>query len=105
ISGDLTRQSVAANDQLVIVAIDTESGTLTSTLGTTQSVTDQPVVLPVTKVSVSGRSVGASSAPVTTQPVTTQQAAQDCQILHLEFGGITLSVLGIAVQLSPIVLD
>ena len=104
-SGTLDIQRFAAIDHRVLVAVGTVSGTLTSALGTTHSVTDQPVALPVTKVSVSGRSVGASSAPVTTQPVTTQQAAQDCQILHLEFGGITLNVLGIAVQLSPIVLD
>ena len=34
-----------------------------------------------------------------------QQAAQVCQILHLDFGGITLDVLGIGVKLSPISLD
>jgi len=37
--------------------------------------------------------------------VSIQQAAQDCQILHLAFGGITLDVLGITLQLSPIALD
>jgi hypothetical protein len=83
-----------------LYAIGTIDGTLTGALGTTRSVADQPVRLPVNSVTVvSTPSLAAAG------PITTQQVAQDCQILHLEFGGITLNILGIEVQLSPIVLD
>src|SRR6266550_3564039 len=68
-------------------------------LGATSSIADRPVSLPVTNVSVA-----AAKSP-TSAPVTIQQAAQDCQILHLDFGGITLDVLGIGLTLSPISLD
>src|SRR5207248_11190246 len=61
---------------------------------------DVAVTLPVTNVSVAG-----SRGPAADAPVAAQQPAQDCQILHLEFGGVTLDVLGIMLQLSPITLD
>jgi hypothetical protein len=83
-----------------LFAIGTIDGTLTSALGATRSVTDQPVRLPVT-----GVSVGSSPRLSAEGSVSTQQVAQECQILHLEFGGITLDVLGIMLQLSPIALD
>jgi len=82
-----------------LVAVGTIDGTLTNALGVTISVADLPVSLPVLNVSV-GASAGAPASAVTTQ-----QAAQDCQILHLDFGGITLDVLGIGLTLSPISLD
>src|SRR2546430_13354676 len=84
----------------VLFAIGTVDGTLTSALGATRSVTDQPVKLRVTKVSVSS-----AAGPSGSAPVGAQQPAQDCQILHLEFGGVTLDVLGVMVHLNPIVLD
>ncbi|TMC75557.1 MAG: hypothetical protein E6J09_12515 [Chloroflexi bacterium] len=56
--------------------------------------------LPVTAVSV-----GSAPRRSAAGSVSTQQAAQNCQILHLDFGGITLDVLGITLQLSPISLD
>ena len=82
-----------------LVAVGTIDGTLTNALGLTSSIADRPVSLPVTNASV-GTSAGPSASAVTTQ-----QAAQDCQILHLDFGGITLDVLGIGLTLSPISLD
>jgi hypothetical protein len=82
----------------VLVAVGTIDGTLTNALGITSSVADLPVSLPVNV------SVGTSAGPAA-RAVTTQQAAQDCQILHLDFGGITLNVLGIGLTLSPISLD
>ncbi len=82
-----------------LVALGTIDGTLTNALGVTSSIADRPVSLPVTNVSVA-----AAKSP-TSAPVTIQQAAQDCQILHLDFGGITLDVLGIGLTLSPISLD
>jgi hypothetical protein len=86
--------------QGALVATGTIDGTLTNALGVTTPVVNRPVTLPVTSVGVGG-----SAQPSAAAPITTQQAAQECQILHLEFGGITLDVLGIAVTLSPITLD
>jgi len=83
-----------------LVAVGTIDGTLTNALGVTISIADQRVSLPVTNVGIAS-----SAGPSASAPVTTQQAAQDCQILHLDFGGITLNVLGIGVTLSPISLD
>jgi hypothetical protein len=82
-----------------LVALGTVSGTLTDVVGVTRSVTDQAVALPVTSFAV-----GAGQQTQADGPIGTQQA-EDCQILHLEFGGITLDVLGVQVTLSPIVLD
>ena len=98
-TGTLDIHRFVARDH-ALFAIGTIEGTLRSALGATRSVTDQPVRLPVTRVSV-----GSSSRPSTERSVSTQQVAQDCQILHLEFGGITLNVLGVTLQLSPIALD
>jgi len=86
--------------QGALVAIGTIDGTMTNALGATTPVVNRPVTLAVTNVAVGG-----SAQPSAAAPITTQQAAQECQILHLEFGGITLDVLGIAVTLSPITLD
>jgi hypothetical protein len=83
-----------------LVAIGTVDGTLTNALGVTTTVADRPISLPVTNVGVASSAGSSASAPVTAQ-----QAAQSCQIVHLDFGGITLDVLGVAVTLSPISLD
>jgi hypothetical protein len=83
----------------VLVAAGKIDGTLTNALGVTSSVADLPVSLPVTNVSFA-----AAESPISA-PVAIQQAAQACQILHLNFGGITLDVLGIGLTLSPISLD
>jgi hypothetical protein len=83
-----------------LVAVGTIDGTLTDAAGATTPVVNQPVTLPVTSVGVGG-----SAQPSAAGPITTQQAAQECQILHLEFGGITLDILGIGVALGPITLD
>ena len=83
-----------------LVAVGTIDGTLTNALGITSTVADRPVSLPVENVRVAN-----SAGPSASAPVTTQQAAQECQIVHLDFGGITLDVLGIGVKLSPISLD
>ena len=98
-AGTLHIQRFVARDR-ALFAIGTINGTLTSALGATRPVTDQPVKLPVTAVSVRS-----STRPAAEGSVSPQQGAQQCQILHLEFGGITLDVLGIMVQLSPIALD
>ena len=86
--------------QGALVATGTINGVLTNALGVATPVVNRPVTLPVTNVGV-----GSGAQPSAAAPITTQQAAQDCQILHLEFGGITLDVLGIGVTLSPITLD
>jgi len=86
--------------QGALVATGTINGVLTNALGVATPVVNRPVTLPVTNVGVGG-----GAQPSAAAPITTQQAAQDCQILHLEFGGITLDVLGIGVTLSPITLD
>jgi hypothetical protein len=83
-----------------LLAVGAISGTLTDATGATRSLIDQPVVLPVTAVGVDS---GAQS--LAAGDVTPQQTGEECQLLHLEFGGITLSVLGIELSLSPIVLD
>jgi hypothetical protein len=98
-AGTLTIERFASRDRQ-LVALGKVQGTLTDAAGATRSVTDQPVALPVTNVAVSG---GAQSQA--DGPITTQQTEQDCQLVHLEFGGITLDVLGVQVSLSPIVLD
>jgi hypothetical protein len=66
----------------------------------TRSLSQQQVVLPVTAVSVGGAARSSAASDVTAQ-----QTQGQCQILHLEFGGITLNVLGIELMLSPISLD
>ena len=96
--GTLTIERFASREHK-LVALGAVSGTLTDALGVTRSVTDEAVALPVTNLAV-----GAGSQAQADGPIGTQQA-QDCQLLHLEFGGITLDVLGIQVTLSPIVLD
>ncbi|MGH2492002.1 MAG: hypothetical protein ACRDF9_10875 [Candidatus Limnocylindria bacterium] len=90
-----------ASRERTLVALGTVSGTLTDSTGTTRSITDRAVTLPVTSIAVNGGVAGARADG----PITTQQAAQDCELLHLEFGGITLDVLGLHISLSPIVLD
>ena len=97
-AGTLTLERFASRDR-ALVAIARLSGTLTDAAGGTRSITDQEIVLPVTNVAVQG---GPQSQAA---PIETQQAQQECQILHLEFGGITLAVLGVQLSLSPIVLD
>src|SRR5256885_16123495 len=86
--------------QGALVATGTINGVLTNALGVATPVVNRPVTLPVTNVGV-----GSGAQPSAAAPITTQQAAQDCQILHLEFGGMTLDVLGIGGTLSPITLD
>jgi hypothetical protein len=90
-----------ASRQRTLVALGTVTGTLTDSAGVTQSITDHAVTLPVTNIAVNGAVAGTGADG----PISTQQAAQDCQLLHLEFGGITLDVLGLQISLSPIVLD
>lgn len=99
-TGTLDIDRFASRDR-GLVAIGTVSGTLTDSTGATRSVTNQAVTLPVTGLAVNSGAGSAAAAG----PITTQQAAQECSLLHLEFGGITLNVLGIQVTLSPIVLD
>jgi hypothetical protein len=97
-TGTLDIERFVARDR-ALFAVGTIDGTLTTALGATRVVTNQPVTLPVTRVSV-------GTAPRSAErSVTIQQVGEECQILHLEFGGITLNVLGIMLQLSPISLD
>jgi hypothetical protein len=97
-AGTLTIARFASRDRQLVV-LGTIDGTLTDAAGT-RSVTAQPVTLPVTNVGVSGASQTRADGPISTQ-----QAEEDCQLVHLEFGGIVLNVLGLQVSLSPIVLD
>ncbi|HLA14359.1 MAG TPA: hypothetical protein VJZ25_04985 [Gemmatimonadaceae bacterium] len=98
-AGTLKIERFASRDRQLVV-LGTVDGTLTDAVGTTRSVIAQPVTLPVSNVEVSGGpQTGADGS------IGTQQVAQDCQLVHLEFGGITLEVLGVQVSLSPIVLD
>jgi hypothetical protein len=99
-SGTLAIERFVSRDRRLVV-IGTISGTLTDALGRTRSVTEHAVTLPVTNVTVGGGSAQ-SQADGSISP---QQAAQECNLLHLEFGGITLDVLGIQIALDPIVLD
>jgi hypothetical protein len=99
-TGTLTIESFASRDR-ALVALGTVSGTVTDSAGASQSVTDHAVTLPVTNVAVNGPAVATQADG----PITTQQVGQECQLLHLEFGGIMLDVLGIMISLSPIVLD
>ena len=63
-------------------AVGTLSGTLTNTVaGTTQTVSNFPINLPVADVSAT------------------------CQILHLELGPLDLNLLGVVVHLDKVVLD
>ena len=63
-------------------AVGTLSGTLTNTVaGTTQTVSNFPINLPVADVSAT------------------------CQILHLELGPLDLNLLGLNVHLNRVVLD
>jgi len=98
-AGTLKIDRFASRDRQLVV-LGTIDGTLTDAAGATRSVTAQPVTLPVTNVGVSGASQTQSDGPISTQ-----QAEEDCQLVHLEFGGIVLNVLGLQVSLSPIVLD
>jgi hypothetical protein len=98
-AGTLTIERFASRDRKLVV-LGTVDGTLTDAAGSTRSVTAQPVTLPVTNVGVSGASQTQADGAINTQ-----QAEQDCQLVHLEFGGIVLNVLGLQVSLSPIVLD
>jgi hypothetical protein len=90
-----------ASRERALVALGTISGTLTDSTGASRSVTDHAVTLPVTDIAV----MGAAAATQAEGPITTQQVGQECELVHLEFGGITLNVLGLRISLSPIVLD
>ena len=100
-AGTLKIDRFASQDRQ-LVAIGTVTGTLRDSAGLPlASITDQPVTVPVTSVETNSGTPGQAAAG----PIDPQQATQECQILHLEFGGITLDVLGIGVMLSPITLD
>src|SRR2546430_15608762 len=86
-AGTLAIERFVVRDR-VLFAIGTVDGTLTNALGATRSVTDQPVKLRVTKVSVSS-----GAGPSGSAPVGPQQPTPDLQILHLESGGGQLAVL------------
>jgi hypothetical protein len=98
-AGTLHVDRFASRDR-ALVAVGSITGTLTDATGTARSVTDQQVVLPVNAVAVSSGARASAASDVTPQ-----QTEGQCQILHLEFGGITLNVLGIELMLSPISLD
>jgi hypothetical protein len=97
--GTLKIERFASRDRQLVV-LGTVEGVLTDALGATRSVTAHAVTLPVTNIEVSGDPQTQADGSVSTQ-----QAAQDCELVHLEFGGISLDVLGLQVSLSPIVLD
>jgi hypothetical protein len=78
-----------------IYAIGMVSGTVTGSPNVARSGISGPLALPVTATSVPA--VAARSA------ITAQ--ATPCDVLHLQFGGITLDLLGLSVALSPVTLD
>lgn len=101
-----------------IVAVGVISGTVTGSGGTFL----KPVSLPVTDIKVGGTTVfsksptGFAPAPSGTRAVWDHEApapapgivlaqAQDCGILSLTIGGISLDVLGLQVNLAPIMLE
>src|SRR2546423_873214 len=81
--GTLSIDSFATrNGQLV--ALGSVTGTMTDALGRTTAVPAQSVTVPVHAVGVE---------------------QEGCQIVHLDLGSLSLTVLGIEINLSPLKLD
>src|SRR5438876_11853300 len=78
-----------------IYAIGMVSGTVTGSHHVARSGISGPLALPVTATSVPAL---ATSSAITAQ-------APPCDVLHLQFGGITQNLLGLDVVLSPVTLD
>ena len=78
-----------------IYAIGMVSGTVTGSPNVARSGISGPLALPVT---------ASSGQPLATRSAITAQATP-CDVLHLQFGGITLDLLGLNVALSPVTLD
>ena len=78
-----------------IFAIGMVSGTVTGSHHVARSGISGPLALPVTATSVPAL---ATSSAITAQ-------APPCDVLHLQFGGITQNLLGLDVVLSPVTLD
>jgi hypothetical protein len=76
-------------------AIGMVSGTVTGSHHVARSGISGPLALPVTPTS--------SPALATSSAITAQ--ATPCDVLHLQFGGITMNLLGLDVALSPVTLD
>ena len=71
------------------------SGTVTGSAKVARSGISGPLALPVTATSV---------PPLATSSAITAQATP-CDVLHLQFGGTALDLLGLSVALSPVTLD
>jgi len=78
-----------------IYAIGMVSGTVTGSPNVARSGISGPLALPVSPTS--------SPALATSSAITAQ--ATPCDVLHLQFGGTTLNLLGLDVALSPVTLD
>src|SRR4029077_4665572 len=78
-----------------IYAIGMVSGAVTDSPNVTRSGISGPLALPVSPT---------SSPPLATSSAITAQATP-CDVLHLQFGGTTLNLLGLDVALSPVTLD
>ena len=78
-----------------LYAIGMVSGTVTGSPNVARSGISGPLALPVTATSVPAL---ATSSAITAQ-------APPCDVLHLQFGGITQNLLGLDVVLSPVTLD
>jgi len=108
-------QRFAARDNQ-IVAVGMISGTVVAADGNpVGTLLNGPIEVPVaasqgtlTGVAPSGaaaRPVGEAEPQALPEGVILAQAQQTCGVLHLEFGAITLNVLGVVVTTSPISLD
>lgn len=80
--------------QGMLFAVGMVSGVVIGAPDLARSGISGPLALPVTATSSS--SLGVRSALV---------AQATCDVLHLQFGGITLNLLGLDVALSPVTLD
>jgi hypothetical protein len=78
-----------------IYAIGMVSGTVTGSPHVARSGISGPLALAVTPT---------SGPPLATRSAITAQATP-CDVLHLQFGGTTLNLLGLDVALSPVTLD
>jgi hypothetical protein len=114
-TGTLSVQRFASrNNQTVIVAVGMIAGTVRDAAGApVGTLLNGPVEVPVAAsqafsgLAPSGRAIRPAGGPSPAAPrsVTLVQAQQTCGVLHLEFGAITLNVLGVVVTTNPIVLD
>jgi hypothetical protein len=117
-SGVVTIQRFALGEGRTLVASGVLSGTAVTAAGVTQAITDQPFTAPI---EITREGDVAAAAPLTSVEPIVRPASMSggdapifhtvamqtiaCDVLNLDLGPLFLNLLGLTVDLAPVVLD